>query len=115
MERTVKLGNKEITLKASALLPRLYRSALGRDLIVDMTKLQKSLEKNNNEIDEISLEIFENLAWCMAYHYDNTLPKTPDEWLGSLDGVFDIYSILPDILELWAYNNATTSKPIKKA
>jgi len=113
MEKIVKIGGKDITLKASALLPRLYRSHIGKDLINDMAKLQKSIESKDN-LDALDLEIFENIAWCMAYHADKTIPNTPDEWLETIDGVFDIYTVLPTIIELWANNNVQTSQSVKK-
>lgn len=113
MEKTVTIGGKDIKLKASALLPRIYRNATNKDLIVEMTKLQESISNKDN-LDSLDLEIFENIAWAMAYHADNTIPHNPDEWLETIDGVFDIYEILPIIIELWTGNNVTTSKPVKK-
>ena len=46
------------------------------------------------------LEIFENVAYIMAFHADPSIPKTIDEWLEQFE-MFSIYEILPEILELW--------------
>ena len=56
------------------------------------------------QIDD--LEIFENVAYIMAYHADPTIPKTIDEWLDEFE-MFSIYQILPEILELWGSNLLT--------
>ena len=45
MERTVKIGEQEIALRASALTPRLYRHLTGHDLIRDMNRLRKDFNR----------------------------------------------------------------------
>ena len=42
MEKTVTIDGKTVTLRASALVPRLYRHLIGRDIIRDMATLKKS-------------------------------------------------------------------------
>lgn len=127
MEKLVDIGNgQKIKMKASALVPRLYRFKFGRDMISDMTSLKKAFKKANDlpkdatdeEIEEarlsaIDLIMFENCAYIMAKHADSSIPDTPEEWLDSLP-MLSIYSILPDILELWDVNNRTTAIPKKK-
>ena len=54
----------------------------------------------------ISLEIFENVAYIMAFHADPTIPKTIDEWLDQFE-MFSIYQVLPEILALWGTNMLT--------
>ena len=53
-----------------------------------------------------SFQIFENVAYIMAYHADSTIPKTIDEWLDQFE-MFSIYQVLPEILELWGTNMLT--------
>lgn len=153
MERTVKIGEQEIALRASALTPRLYRHLTGHDLIRDMNRLRKDFNRalaakkvrapgkppdetaseeemrqyraaneryvraqKESSIETVNLEIFENIAYVMAKqaNSDPAFPRTPDEWLDSLDGVFSIYEVFPVINELWANNTHTTSTPKKK-
>lgn len=127
MERTVIIDGKEVRMRASALIPRLYRYKFGRDMISDMRQLQKSFNKLQTLPDEASdeerqdaqlsvldLTIFENMAWLMIRNAGEDIPDTPDEWLDTIEGVFSVYEILPVILELWNANNATTSVPRKK-
>ena len=52
------------------------------------------------------LEIFENVAYIMAYHADPSVPATIEAWLDEFD-MFSIYEVLPQILELWGTNMAT--------
>lgn len=127
MERTIRIGGAEMRMRASALIPRLYRSQVGRDLIRDMKQLEGAYkkamslkedateeERREAEFQAVDLEIFENLAWCLAKNADKSIPNDPDEWLDSIDGVFSIYEVLPQIMELWTAGLETTAKPAKK-
>lgn len=128
MEKVVKVDGKEVRMRASALIPRLYRIKFGRDMIADMRQLQKAYnraanlpkeateeEKQDAQLSVLDLTIFENVAYMMAKHADkDNVPDTAEEWLDSLDGVFSVYEVLPHILELWHLTNQTTSVPAKK-
>ena len=127
MERTLNIGGAVMRMRASALIPRMYRFKFGRDLIKDMAQLEKAYKKSmsiqegasDEEREEarfsiLDLTIFENVAWCMAKCADNSIPDSPDEWLDSINGVFSIYEVLPQILELWTDGLATTSTATKK-
>lgn len=52
------------------------------------------------------LEIFENVAYIMAWHADPTIPGAIEEWLDEFE-MFSIYQVLPEILELWGANLVT--------
>ena len=124
MNKMINIDGKEVGFKASALTPRLYRAWLGKDMIADMNQLAKAYnkaikkgmtpeEEEDAQLKVTDLEIFENCAWVMAKHYDNNIAPSPDEWLDSFS-MFSIYEILPQLLDLWNFNNATTSSPKKK-
>lgn len=110
MEKTVRIGDKEVTFRSSASVPRIYRIKFKRDIFRDLAKLEKSFQDKGGEEGSVmeidDLEIFENVAYIMAYHADPTIPKTIDEWLEQFD-MFSIYEILPEILELWGTNLIT--------
>ena len=115
LEKTVKVGNQEVTFRSSAAIPRLYRIKFKRDIFKDLNKLEKSYQEKEDgtaemEIDD--LEIFENVAYIMALHADPTIPKTIEEWLDQYE-MFSIYEILPQILELWGINLFAEVKPGK--
>ena len=55
-----------------------------------------------------------NIAYIMAWQYDNTIPADPNDWLDQFE-MFDIYLVLPQIIELWGLNTEEMEKPKKKA
>lgn len=125
--KTVQMCGKPVELRASALIPRLYRVKFGRDMVRDMNQLRKAFdkavsvspdateeEKQDAQLSVLDLTLFEDVAYIMAKHADKSIPDSPEEWLDSYEGVFSIYEILPDILELWNINQKTTSIPKKK-
>lgn len=127
MDRIIRIDGKDVKFRATALTPRLYRRILLRDMIRDMNQLRKAYnkaatiskdateeEKQEAQLSTIDLEIFENAAYIMARHAtpDDIVP-TPDEWLDGFN-MFSIYEILPQLLELWAMNEAQTSTAKKK-
>ena len=73
------------------------------------SKLGKSYKGKTDEGEEMQiedLEIFENVAYIMAWHADPTIPGTIEEWLDEFE-MFSIYQVLPEILELWGANLVT--------
>ena len=104
IEKTIQIGTQEVRFRSSATVPRLYRAKFKRDIFRDLNKLQKSYKDKGSEkgssMEIEDLEIFENVAYIMAYHADPTIPGTIDEWLDQFE-MFSIYQVLPEILELW--------------
>ena len=109
LEKTVAVGDKEVKFRSSATIPRLYRIKFKRDIFKDLSKLEASYSKKKNEDGYFAiedLEIFENVAYIMAYHADHSIPDNIDDWLDQFE-MFSIYEILPEILELWGSNLVT--------
>ena len=109
LTKTVKVGDQEVTFKSSAAIPRMYRIKFKRDIFKDLTKLEKSYKEKDDGTKELEiedLEIFENVAYIMAYHADNSIPQDINDWLDQFD-MFSIYEVLPQILELWGDNMKT--------
>lgn len=119
LKKTINVGGKEVAFRSSATIPRLYRAKFKRDIFKDLAKLEKSYEGAQAESEEFAiddLEIFENVAYIMAYHADHTIPADIDEWLDQFD-MFSIYEVLPEILALWGTNLITdidSKKNLKK-
>lgn len=122
MEKTIAIGGRELKLKSSAAVPRLYRLKFRRDIYSDMSKLIKDFEKaekakkksdGESSLPIDSLELFENLAYIFAKHADSSIPNTIDEWLEEFE-CFDIYEVLPEIIDLWLVDNQTMSTPKKE-
>lgn len=117
MTKDINVGSAVVPMKATAAVPRLYRIKFRRDIMQDMQKLQDSAKKVNESGEDFQiadLEIFENVSYIMAKHADSSVPGSVEEWLDRFE-VFDIYSALPQIIELWGFNMATTSESKKKA
>ena len=110
LEKTVNISGKEVKFRSSASVPRLYRIKFKRDIFKDLSKLEKSYKDRGGEdgstLEIDDLEIFENVAYIMAFHADPTIPGTLDEWLEQFE-MFSIYQVLPEILELWGTNLVT--------
>lgn len=122
MEKQITAGGQVLTMKASALLPRQYRYHFGRDLIIDMKKAFDATGKTIEEIqadpagnmDAIDMTVFENLAWLMLRNGGTEVGRSPEEWLDSVDDPMIFYTLLPEVVDLWIKNTATTARPKKK-
>lgn len=115
LTKTIDIDGKQVTFRASAAVPRIYRIKFGRDIYKDLAALEKAVGDGNEEasdIDLFSLEMFENIAYIMAKHADPNIPDTPEEWLDGF-GTFSIYQVLPQIIELWGLNVQTQAEAKK--
>ena len=109
IKREIEICGKAVPFRSSATIPRLYRAKFKRDIFKDLSKLETSYKKKKSKDAEFQiedLEIFENVAYIMAYHADNSIPGTIEDWLDQFD-MFSIYEVLPQILELWGENMMT--------
>ena len=109
LEKTVTISGREVKFRSSATVPRLYRIKFKRDIFKDLSKLEASYKGKADDGEELQiedLEIFENVAYIMAFHADPTIPGTIEEWLDEFE-MFSIYQVLPEILELWGANLVT--------
>lgn len=120
MEKTVKIDGKEVRLRASAAIPRLYRLKFSRDIIQDMRTIQTEIKRSESgkesgsTIPVEALTLFENVSYLMAKHGDpQSVPDSVDEWLDGFE-TFSIYTVFPVIQELWAENLRTLNVPKKK-
>lgn len=123
MEKTIVIDGREVRLRASAAIPRLYRIKFRRDILQDMQTIKKAVEKSVQEnaqeggqmssIPLEALELFENVSYLMAKHADPAVPPTVEEWLDGFE-TFSIYTVFPAIEELWMANVQQLSTPAKK-
>ena len=136
--KTIEIDGRPVTFRASASIPRMYRIKFGRDILMDLQRLRRAYLKNKklfdntadteevetaateevekNEVsgfDVVDLEIFENVAYIMAKHSNNSTPSDIETWLDEFN-MFSIYQILPTILELWAINEESAIESKKK-
>lgn len=131
-KRDIEIGGIVCHFRSSAAIPRIYRLMFSRDLFKDMSKLADELDKSNRLEEEekkkaeaegrtyvkssalplSSLEIFENIAYIMAKHGDPTQPDNIEDWLDQFD-MFNIYEILPQILDMWKIETYQASEQKK--
>lgn len=112
--KTIEICGQPVRFCASAATPRLYRLKFKRDIFADMQKLTKDFQERNTGTDLAveSLEIFENVAYIMAFQADRTIPDTIDQWLDQFE-MFSIYEVLGELVQLWG-DNLFTSANAKK-
>ncbi|MDY4483390.1 MAG: hypothetical protein SPE16_05445 [Butyricicoccus porcorum] len=124
LKREIEIDGMLVPFRASATIPRLYRAKFKHDIFKDLAKLQRayatSQAKKSGENDDADfefeiddLELFENIAYIMAYHADNTIPPSVEDWLERFN-VFSIYEVLPQLLGLWGENISTEVKSKKE-
>ena len=109
LTQTIEIDGQPVKFRASAAIPRIYRLRFHRDIYKDLSLLEKSVSKqdeDNSNLDLFSLEMFENIAYIMAKHDDPDIPDTPEDWLDNFN-TFSIYQILPKLIELWGLNVQT--------
>ena len=112
---TISIDGQEVTFRASAAVPRLYRVKFHRDIYKDLSALEKSLnasDESASTLDSFSLEMFENVSYIMAKHADPSIPDSPEGWLERFN-TFSIYQVLPRIIELWRLNVRTEAEAKK--
>lgn len=119
MEKVIKVGNQDVTFKATAATPRMYRQAFGRDIYLDLSKVASEVsegDENDSNLAPETLAIFENLAFCMAMQAEgkkmnrDTIEDDMTEWLDSFE-TFSIYRIIPGLMSLWRLSSETTVQP----
>ena len=116
IQKNITIDGIEVSFKASAAVPRLYRLKFRRDIYKDFAALKTEViegDENKSEIGIESLEVFENIAYIMAKHADpENVPDNPDEWLEAFN-TFSIYEVLPQLIELWGLNVETQAESKK--
>lgn len=136
MIKTLTVSGKQVIFKSSAAIPRIYRLKYKRDIFSDMAAIGKALKANKDvfstdmsKLDEDKsfdvgcdiassipiemLTIFENIAYLMNKHGDPSQPDNIDEWIEQFE-TFDIYEIMPEIMQMWTDENKSTSVIKKK-
>lgn len=116
MTQKILIDGKEVSFRASAAIPRIYRIKFHRDIYKDLKELEKNIDGKTGEestLDMFSLEMFENIAYVMAKHADSSIPDSPEEWLDEFN-TFSIYQVLPEIIKLWGLNTEMSVESKKK-
>ena len=107
INKTIPIDGIDVPMRASAASPRIYRTVFGKDLFMELNKLQEAYNKG----EDIDLEVIENMAYLFAYQANEEVDNI-DEWLDQF-GISAIYESMPQILALWNENEQSSSKAKK--
>lgn len=108
MQKNITIDGQEVLMEANGATPRVYRQMFGKDLLVTI----RSAIGKTGEVNDI--EVFENLAFCMAKQA-GSVEGDIDAWLAGFDSSTAILDIIPDLMMLWRGNEKTSVAPKKKA
>lgn len=111
MERTVRIGNIDVNMKATANTPRFYRMEFGKDMIVELQKFMNHVDDEGRIIGNFDFSVIENLAFIMQKQADglNDIEAFLDQF--EMD---DVYEATAEIISLWTDSKKTTSTAKKK-
>ena len=125
MEKIVSLGEKKVILRASAALPRVYRSIFGRDIFKDVAPMLERYQKIDpknasdlsvvNQIGDNDMETLENITFAMAWM---GMPDIRDmEQFGWLDrfSSSELSVLEKEAFTLWILDNFAIDEAKKKA
>lgn len=101
MRKKIKIGNKEVDMKASAATPMLYRECFkDRDILIEIMQMERS---EGEDFEGVDMGMFERIAYVMSGAFKK---QDFERWLDQF-GPMDIVEAAPDIMGLW-YDNDTT-------
>lgn len=111
MDKIVRIGDKDVPMRATGKTAIIFRQKFGKDLLVFFTNNAEKMASGKMP-DDVS-EMISYAAYVMAKQADDTVPDDPLEWFDQF-GMFDLTIAMPQILELWGLNSKTLAKPKKK-
>ena len=76
MEKTINIDGKEVRLRATAAVPRLYRIKFGRDIMQDLAKLAAAYEKATTEQEQLAATDL-GLFKALPTSWQSTRTRTP--------------------------------------
>ena len=103
MKKTIKISGKEYQMKASAYTQFKYKDETGRRMLKDLQELSKLQDASEEEliggIDDLT-EIVLKMAYVMIQEADANQVKSYDEFLKSIDNLYDNTDWIGEIIEL---------------
>lgn len=103
MKKVVKIGDKEYAMKSSAYTQFKYKNDTGRRMLDDIQKVSKianmSEEEQIAQLDDL-IELLLRMAYIMAEEMDSKQVTTFEDFLKSIEGLFDNIDWVNDVIEL---------------
>lgn len=107
MEKTIKIGNKKVTLKATAGVIVRYKQQFSSDYTEDLAMLKSLNPDDRDKLITLHLKIGYQLVWAMAKTADHTIPS-PDIWIKKFKS-FDIDMVLCEAANLFLKSMENTN------
>ena len=106
MDKVIKIGNTDVTLRATASTVRRYRAKFGRDLLTDMQNFTEGVSSGE------ALESISCLTYIMAKQANDKIPDDINEWRDQFE-TFPLTDLAVTVVNLWTESSITTVKPKK--
>lgn len=101
MRKVVKIGDKDYSMKSSAYTQFKYKNDTGRRLLEDINKISKMKTSDTDGVMQLTDELLElvlTMAYIMIDEADDKQVTTYEEFLKSVDVVFDV-DLMNEVLE----------------
>lgn len=97
--RIIKIGDKEIGLKASPLALLYYQQDFKKDLIADLMSLQGLTKFAEGDYSALNSVLFLQILYVLnkAYNFGKKFPDF-NRWLAEFDSI-DLMEIIPELVE----------------
>lgn len=99
MEKIIRISNKDYKMKASALTQFSYKNETGRSFLKDLQKLSKVNVEDMEALDDIT-ELILKVAYVMVKEADKTQAVNFEEFLSSIENLYDDMTWITEVLEL---------------
>ena len=103
MKKIVNIGGKEYTMKSSAYTQFKYKDDTGRRMLSDLQEITKLQGKKQEEMiegmDDLT-EIVLRMAYVMIEEADASQVKSYEEFLKSIDSLYDNVDWISEVIEL---------------
>ena len=101
MEKKIKIGDKEYTMKASAYTQFAYKNETGRSLFNDVSKISK-INIEDDQLDNIEsiLTLVLDMAYIMIKEADSTQVVNKESFLKSIDNLFTEFDWIQEVITL---------------
>lgn len=99
MKKIIKIGDKEFTMKSSAYTQFAYKNITGRSLLSDCQELSEIDTADVSKLDPF-IEMITRIAYVMVDEADSTQVNNYNDFLKSLDSLFDDISWITEVIGL---------------
>lgn len=100
MRKIIKIGEKDYTLKSSAYTQFAYKNMTGRSMFDDVQRIEELGQETNLSIIEELTDLLTHMAYVMIEEADSTQVDSYDEFVKTLDALFDNAEWIEEVVKL---------------